>query len=226
MSDVSCVIPAYNEAARIAGVLAAVRAHPLISEVIVVDDGSRDATAHIAREMGARVIVQPQNGGKTRALLAGVIAARSEYFLMLDADLQGLTARDVTALIAPVLDKHAEATISLRGNSPAPWRGLGLDYISGERVLPRSWVLARSADLERLAGFGFEVWLNAIWIEKCAAIAVVPWPDVRSPMKSEKAGLLAGMRADAGMMRDIFRTVSPLTALRQIIQMRNLIVKG
>jgi hypothetical protein len=101
-----------------------------------------------------------------------------------------------------------------------------LDYISGERVLPRSWVLARSADLERLAGFGFEVWLNAIWIEKCAAIAVVPWPDVRSPMKSEKAGLLAGMRADAGMMRDIFRTVSPLTALRQIIQMRNLIVKG
>ena len=47
MIGVSCVIPAYNEAARIAGVLEAVTRHPLINEVIVVDDGSTDETPNV-----------------------------------------------------------------------------------------------------------------------------------------------------------------------------------
>jgi glycosyltransferase involved in cell wall biosynthesis len=222
MRDVSCVIPAFNEAARIETVLIAALAHPLIAEVIVVDDGSSDGTAQIAQAMGARVIVQPQNGGKTRALRDGIAAARGDFLLLLDADLERIGEADITALLTPVLAAQTDVSISLRGNSPTPWRALGLDYISGERVLPRIWVLDRLADLDTLAGFGFEVWLNAVWIDKGARIAVVPWPGVRSPLKSEKAGLLAGIRADLGMMRDIFRTVSPLKALRQIATLRGL----
>ena len=222
MRDVSCVIPAYNEAARIAAVLRVALSHPLIAEVIVVDDGSRDGTAQIARAMGARVIVQPQNGGKTRALRDGIAAAQGDFLLLLDADLERIGAADITALLAPVLAAQTDVSMSLRGNSPAPWRALGVDYISGERVLPRAWVLERQADLDTLAGFGFEVWLNGLWIGKGARIAVVPWPDVRSPLKSEKAGFLAGVRADLGMMRDIFRTVSPITALRQIAALRSM----
>lgn len=232
MPDVTCVIPAYNEAARIGGVLAAVLAHPLVGEVVVVDDGSSDGTAQIARDMGARVIQSPQNGltpqnrGKTRALEAGMAAAAGRFILMLDADLQGLTAQDVHALLTPVLTGQADVSISLRGNAPAPWRALGLDYISGERVVPRDWVLERRSDLDGLAGFGFEVWLNGIWIDRRASIHVARWPKVRSPMKFEKSGLIAGLRADFGMMRDIFGTVSPVAALRQIIEMRKRIVKG
>lgn len=220
--DVSCVIPAYNEAARIGIVLRAALGHPQIAEVIVVDDGSTDGTADRAEALGATVIRQPRNGGKARALAAGVSAARGEFLLMLDADLEGVSAATISDLLGPVLSARADVSISLRGNAPRPWRALGLDYISGERVLPRVWVMARLADLDTMAGFGFEVWLNGIWIARRARVAVVRWDGVRSPLKSEKSGLLAGLRADLGMMRDIFRTVSPMTTFRQIVQMRAL----
>lgn len=62
------VIPAYNEAGRIGPVVTQVRALGL--DVLVVDDGSRDATADEARTAGAQVLSQP-NGGKGRAILNG-----------------------------------------------------------------------------------------------------------------------------------------------------------
>ncbi|WP_376877094.1 glycosyltransferase family 2 protein [Albirhodobacter sp. R86504] len=219
---VSCVIPAFNEAARIAAVLQAAVTHPLISEVIVVDDGSGDATAQIAQSLGAHVICQPRNGGKARALAAGIGAARGELLLMLDADLQGLDADAITRLLEPVLAARADVSISLRGNAPRPWRALGLDYISGERVLPRDWVSGRLHELDAMARFGCEVWLNKIWIENAARVGVVRWDGVRSPLKAEKSGWVAGIRADFGMIRDIFQTVSPMMTLQQIVRMRGL----
>ncbi|HHC30193.1 MAG TPA: glycosyltransferase family 2 protein, partial [Rhodobacterales bacterium] len=124
---ISCIIPAYNEGARIGAVLQAVAGHPMIDEVLVIDDASRDNTAEVAAQFatganGVTLIRQPQNGGKTKALATGFAAMRGTHVLLLDADLIGLTAADVTALIAPVMAGEADMTISLRGNSPWPWR--------------------------------------------------------------------------------------------------------
>ena len=57
---VSAVIPAYDEGRTIGGVIAPLLCHPLIDEVIVVDDGSTDDTVVRAREAGATVISQPE----------------------------------------------------------------------------------------------------------------------------------------------------------------------
>ena len=57
-------------------------------------------------------------------------------------------------------------------------------------------------------------------------LTIVRWPAVRSPLKTEKMGLWRGLRADAGMMRDIFRTIGPTTAAAQIIGMRRLARRG
>ncbi len=83
--DVSVVIPAFNEEDGIAGVLA-----PLLEggfrEVLVVDDGSSDATAARATAAGARVVRHPYNKGNGAAVKTGIREARGEVVLLMDAD--------------------------------------------------------------------------------------------------------------------------------------------
>jgi glycosyltransferase involved in cell wall biosynthesis len=220
---VTCLIAAYNEAPRIGGVLAAAAAHPLLAEVIVVDDGSQDGTAEVAAAVaGVTVIRMPTNRGKTWALSAGIEAATAPHLLLLDADLQGLAAAHLTALIDPVAGGRADVSLSLRGNAPRPWHWLGLDYISGERVIPREMLAGRAEDLRRLPKFGFEVALNRDILDRRLRLAVVPWPEVASPLKAAKHGLRAGVTGDLRMMADIFRTVPPVAAARQIAGLRRL----
>ena len=217
----TCLIPAYNEAARIAGVLAAVHQHPLLYEVIVIDDGSTDDTARIAESCGARVIRTSGNLGKTHALVHGFRKVATTHVVLLDADLIGLTASDVTALVSPVRDGWAVASISLRGNAPWVWRMIGIDYISGERALPCQLVTEHLDAMIRLPRFGFEVFLNQLLLGTGRQVAIVPLPDVASPSKATKRGLIRGVVADLAMLIDIFRTVSPYTALHQIWTLRS-----
>jgi glycosyltransferase involved in cell wall biosynthesis len=217
---VTCLIPVFNEGARLKAVLDVVATHPLINEVLVVDDGSTDNSAEIAAATaGVTLIRQPRNGGKTKALATGFAAMRQPLLLMLDGDLQGLRADDVRRLIVPVQQGQADMSISLRGNAPWLWRLIGLDYISGERVLHRNLL---PPDLENLPKFGFEVYLNAACIKAKTRLAVVRWPNVKSPAKEVKLGLWAGLKADAMMMLDIFRTVPASQLIGQIIKLRRL----
>ena len=138
-----------------------------------------------------------------------------------DALGRALTADELGALIAPVREGRAEATISLRANAPLAWRALGIDYISGERVMARRLLADRLDALDRLPRFGLEVFMNGLWLDAGLKIAVVDWPEVASPMKAAKrGGWVAGLKADAAMIRDILRTIPPLTVLRQIQGMR------
>jgi len=87
---ISVVIPARDEAARIAPCLAGLAADPDATEVLVVDDGSSDGTADMARGLGARVVAagDPPPGwvGKPWALQRGLEAATGDVVVSLDAD--------------------------------------------------------------------------------------------------------------------------------------------
>jgi cellulose synthase/poly-beta-1,6-N-acetylglucosamine synthase-like glycosyltransferase/peptidoglycan/xylan/chitin deacetylase (PgdA/CDA1 family) len=90
LPDVSVVIPAYNEAAGIATTVRSMAAslYPGRIEIVVVDDGSSDDTAAIARSLGipyVRVIRQ-SNSGKPGALNRGIAEARSEILVLVDGD--------------------------------------------------------------------------------------------------------------------------------------------
>jgi glycosyltransferase involved in cell wall biosynthesis len=212
----SCIICAYNEAERIGAVLAVACAHPRIDEVIVVDDGSTDATAAAARRVAAvKLITLPANGGKTAALAAGVTAAQGEYLLLLDADLEGLTSANISALAAPVLAHQAESSISLRGDSLALYRALGIDFVSGERVLPRSLFGDPAATMAALPRWGCEVFINESVIAKGLRVAVVPWPNVSHTPKHRKVGAWRGAAEDMRMIGDALRVLSPIGVVRQ-----------
>jgi len=84
---VAALVPAYQAAAHLGDVLLAIRALPAPPPVLVVDDGSRDATADVARHFGARVHSFAANRGKGHALLAGFELLRDyDAVVTLDAD--------------------------------------------------------------------------------------------------------------------------------------------
>lgn len=218
--SVSCIIPAHNEAKRIGKVLDAIAGHPLIRELIVVDDGSTDNTVEQAQREGVTLIALPQNLGKSGAVASGIAAATGTHLLLLDADLVGLTANDITDLLQPVISGQVDVSLSLRRNSPRLWHLIGIDYISGERIFPRSLVASRLPEIRALANFGLEVWLNRLWIAEKYRIGVIQWPQVISPYKAKKMGLLRGIKADISMSRDILRTIGLAEILRQILAMK------
>jgi len=88
--EVSVVIPAFNEEEAIGEDLTEVRealeGFGVPFEIIVVDDGSGDRTGQIARERGARVVTHFSNRGVGAARKTGVLAARGEIVVMIDAD--------------------------------------------------------------------------------------------------------------------------------------------
>jgi glycosyltransferase involved in cell wall biosynthesis len=105
------VIPAFDEESRVGDTVRAAVTLPDVTRVVVVDDGSRDATAAAASDAGATVWRHPRNQGKAAAMETGARAAGSGTLLFLDADL-GATAANAEPLIAPVVAGEADMTIA------------------------------------------------------------------------------------------------------------------
>lgn len=220
---ISCVICAYNEAPRIGAVLAVAGAHPLLDEIIVVDDGSTDGTAEIVAGFASVQLIRcAENQGKSAAMAVGIAAAKGEWLMLLDADLKGLTAADVSALALPVLQGSAQVSLSLRQNSLLAFRAIGLDFVSGERVVKKTLLSEVLQDVHGLPRFGVEVFMNRRIIARRLPIAVTHWPHVTQARKTEKLGYWKGMRAEWRMIADLLKAVYPLALISQTFQMLRL----
>ena len=121
---VAVVIPALDEEASIAGVVEAIRREVIGSTVIVVDNGSRDATAAAAAEAGAVVIAQPRRGYGWACRAGCDAAARggAAVIVFLDGD-GSMPAESVPSLIAPIVGGRADVVCGVRTGRcvPMPW---------------------------------------------------------------------------------------------------------
>jgi glycosyltransferase involved in cell wall biosynthesis len=148
---VVAIIPALNEEGAIGAV---VRALPreLVERVIVVDNGSTDATALRAIGAGADVVPEPRRG-YGRACMAGVAAAPdAEVYLFLDGD--GSDAgEDAGALLAPILDGRADLVLGSRKRAEMERGALPLPARAGNRLAALLIRMLDGARISDLAPF-------------------------------------------------------------------------
>jgi glycosyltransferase involved in cell wall biosynthesis len=124
MKRTLALVPAYNEAAGIGDVVRRIRAANPGIDIVVVDDGSADATAETARRAGAQVLRLPFNMGYGMALQTGykyAIRERYDYVVQLDGDGQHEPA-DAPALLAVVQRGDADLAIGSRFGGDSAYR--------------------------------------------------------------------------------------------------------
>lgn len=186
----TAIIPAYNEAGRIAAVLATLSRIPSIDEIIVVDDGSHDGTADRVRAFPkVRLLANERNIGKGASMERGVQHAKNNVIFFCDADLIGFTVAHAEAIIRPVLDRTHDMFIGMRGNfmqrAVKLW---GLN--SGERALRREvWQTLPSYYKYR---YRIEVGLNRHVVARNPQGLGWKIFDYGQPIKESKYGILKG----------------------------------
>ena len=219
----SVVIPAYNEENRLGPTLVRIReylaAQKYTSEVLVVDNASRDRTTEVAQEAGVEVIEEPRRG-KGAAVRTGMLAARGEYMLFSDADLS--TPIEEVEKLLDQMRAGADVAIASRGLPTSnlvkrqPWyreivgrignilvrlmavHGIA-DTQCGFKLFPRE-IARRVFPAQRLTGAAFDVELLFIVQHAGWKVAEVPVTWIDSPDTR-----FSRVRDSLDALKDLFR---------------------
>jgi len=227
----SVVIPAYNEALRLPSTLSRVRQHLAARkgehEIVVVDDGSTDGTAEVARAAGGavRVLRHQPNRGKGYAARRGMLAATGERRLMTDADLS--TPIEELAALEAALDRGYDVAIGSRAvdgarievRQPAYREAMGRLF----NVLVQGLLLPGLSDTQcgfklftasaaeaafapcRLDGFSFDV--EALYAARRRGLRIAEVPVVWRNDAATRVSLGGGGTAFADLLRIRFRAM-------------------
>ncbi|MGD0574434.1 MAG: PIG-L family deacetylase [Anaerolineales bacterium] len=206
-----CIIPAFNEANHIGQVIRAVVQVKSLDQIIVVDDGSSDATIAEARSAASHdprlvIVAHDRNRGKGEAILTGIHEAGGcKAVLLLDADLEGFTSDHVSRLIDPVLAGHTDMTLGVfrggRWNTDfshwlTPW-------LTGQRCIRQSLIsqLSQAA----ASGYGVETaWTVAASLNHWR-VMLVPLLGVWHPPSEIHRGFIRGALTRVRMYAQIVR---------------------
>jgi len=207
---IAAILPAFNEADTIGGVLEVLCQVKPLTEIIVVDDGSKDATADvvrtfIARDGRIRMIEHGKNQGKGQAILSAWHSTQAQYLILLDTDLMNLIPDQVEALIAPVIDNKADMTLGLfwGGRFYTDFAHWATPWLTGQRGLRAGFL--KNISEEAAAGYGFEVALTIAARQYGYRTRIVPLKGVWHPPSEFHRGWWEGTRWRARMYGNIFR---------------------
>lgn len=203
---VAAIVPAFNEESRIGTVLPVLKESPDVDEIIVVDDGSEDRTAEIARSLGVRVIGLKENVGKGGALKRGAEATDADVLLFIDADLIGLNVDHVHALIAPL---HADEEVDMvcgrfvKGRAQTNWSQKLAPHLNSQRAIRRGF-LNTVPDYSR-SRFGVEMIMTKHARKTDARVKKVLLAGLTQVMKEEKLGRIKGTKDRLKMYGEIVK---------------------
>jgi len=187
-ADVSIILPARNEAAGLSRLLPVlVEAFPS-TEIIVVNDGSTDQTAEIARQHGATVLTHPYSMGNGAAIKSGTRRAHGSVLVFMDADGQH-KVEDIRQLLAK-LDEGYEMAVGARHWDTQASRGRAIanriynrlaSYMTGRRIedLTSGFRAARARHFKRFLyllpnGFSYPTTCTMAFFRSGLPVAYVP----------------------------------------------------
>ncbi len=213
---VSAIIPAFNERKGIKSVISALEKSPFIDEIIVVDDGSSDQTAEIARETSARVIRFEENGGKAAAMDAGVSVALCDTLLFIDGDIHGLTGEHIKSMVLPVKSGSHAMFVGVTDKKQL-WATKIIRFlplISGNRALSKKvWY---SVPKKYREGFQIEVALNYFCRRKVGKLGFGLLYGAHNTIKEKKYGLMTGLIKRVGMTFDVASIMFRLHVVKRV----------
>jgi len=208
--SIAAIIPAYNEEKNIAPILEVLKNVNFLDHILIVDDGSKDKTARIAKEAGFEVLELKENQGKGAALQAGIEKLRdknADIYMFIDADLVGLKAKHLEELIEPLFeDRSLSMTIGKfkGGRKRTDWAQYIIPTISGQRVLTKELVEALP-DMSK-SGFGTEVLITKTAKKNSFKTKEVILQNITQVMKEEKIGFRKGFTHRLKMYLDMLRS--------------------
>lgn len=214
---ISCIIPFYNEMARIRGVIKELLKVEQISQIICVDDGSTDKSRNLSVKNSRVLIVrQREHSGKASTVFNGLKYVKSENILLMDADLKKLKHQEIEVACQKFTrDKTIDALIlKIVGNNQI------IDRILNKYIFQGGNRFLRKKDLvsvKRLLPLGYQLEVainqylinnrkNIYWME-CSAV---------NPHSLQKMGMLNGIKKELSMDVEILSYLGPINYLRQI----------
>jgi glycosyltransferase involved in cell wall biosynthesis len=203
----AAIVPAYNEEPNIGAVLAVLKECRDLDEITVVNDGSTDNTAEVAKGYGVKVVDLPSNVGKGGAMKAGTLCTDAEVLLFIDADLIGLTPKHVSLLLEPIISQKAQMSVGIfdHGRVATDWAQKVTPFLSGQRAMLRS-VIENIPHIESKR-YGVEMAISRQANKEHLTVCKVNLENMGQIMKEEKMGLIKGLKARMRMYWEIIRSL-------------------
>jgi len=189
MEKVSVIICAFNEEKTIKEVILSVSESIIVSEIIVVNDGSTDNTEKIIKEVKQQIDITDihlkKNKGKGYAMAVGVEQAFGDIIVFIDADLSNIVAEHISKLIIPILNNEADMVLGQATETLINYKINPFKSFSGERSLLKKEILPILNDM-KTSKFGVETLINLYYQSHEKTVKCVLLEGLKHPTKFDK----------------------------------------
>jgi glycosyltransferase involved in cell wall biosynthesis len=213
----TAIICAYNEQDTIRKV-AVIAFNYFFDEVIIVNDGSRDKTDEILKDLSKshdyKYISLPENKGKGFAMATGVENAISEIIVFIDADLSNLQDKHFLHLLIPVIEDEADMVLGQATETLINYKYNPFKSFSGQRVLFKKDILP-ILDKMKHSRFGVETLINLYYQSEGKRIKYVMLEELIHPTKFDKAStsqaVIEFMKEGHQIVKTVFQNYDLIT---------------
>jgi len=210
--SVSVILPCYNEGERILPVVEEVKKSSVVSEIVIVDDGSDKFTKDVLKKItGVKIIHHIENQGKSKAMQTGVLNVTSDIVVFLDTDLSGFRGIYINDLVRPIVQNDYDLVLGDYEKELKFFKLIGLSIVlTGQRAIKRD-LLLKNMNIFDYGGYLAEVAMNKIFFKK-NKIKRIFLKNVGQVFKYQKNGMI-------GFLNDLkffFRLIKKI-GLRELV---------